>query len=199
MIMHESSWGTGKTQNVERDVMKALYPGDYALWMLSGYNPLENKKEMSHWGTDEYVIYAIDETDTSGYKEPSMFGDKDFKTSDIKKAELEGGLGVIRDNIITVITPPYGDSIPAIVQEAEGEYLLYYDKITPNMSIACGIRYLAYKIKAAGGSEEGGVRGYNGGGEENTTGEDDGYVNTINDFLENHLTLNGQTMEGLKK
>ena len=35
MIMVESGWGTGTTQNSGRDVMQALYPGDYALWLLS--------------------------------------------------------------------------------------------------------------------------------------------------------------------
>ena len=34
-----------------------------------------------------------------------------------------------------------------------GEYLIHYDRVTPNMGIACGVRYLAYHTEKAGCSE----------------------------------------------
>lgn len=198
MIMDESTWGNTSGKNGERDVMQSLYPGDYALWMFSGYDPMDKEKGRCHDGKDEKVIYAIDKTADEGYVEPTMYVHDKFNMDDVKKAKLEGGLGVVKDNIITVITSPCDESLPTDVQKAEGEYLLYYDRVTPNLSIACGIRHLAYKTKE-GGSEAEGVRGYNGQGKESVTGEDDAYFNAINEHLEKHLILNGKAMERLKE
>ncbi len=198
MIMDESSWGHDSGKNVERDVMQSLYPGDYALWMLSGYDPLDKEKGRCHYGIDEKVIYAIEKTADKGYVESTMFKHNKFNMGDVKEAKLESGLGVVRDNIITVITSLCDESLPTDVQRAEGEYLIYYDKITPNLSIACGIRHLVYKIKK-GGSEAEGVRGYNGDGKEGTTGKDDAYFIAINKHLEEHLALNGQPMGRLQE
>lgn len=202
MIMKESSLGeiTEKNKmNTNRDVMQALHPGDYALWILSGYSPKqlkENGGKMYHWGTDEYVVWAKDGTN---YKAASMNSDDTFNENATEQAGLEKGLGVLRDNVVTVIEPPYDDEVPPIIRFANGEYLIHFDRVTPNMSIACGIRHLAYHTKIAECSELGGVRGYNGGGQEEVTGVDDAYAKDINEHLDHLIDSDGKSVERLQK
>lgn len=218
MIMRESGWGTGSKMNANRDVMQALHPGDYALWILSGYNPKqlkENGGKMYHWGTDEYVVWAKDGTN---YSNASMrtgfdyyaYGDEDTPPDQCitttEQAELGNGLGVLRENVITVITGNESKEIRESdawknqqnKESPAGEYLIHYDRVTPNLSIACGIRYLVYQTKEKG-SEAGGVRGYNGDGTENKTGKKDGYAKDINTHLEHLIDSNGQSVGRLQE
>lgn len=72
-----------------------------------------------------------------------------------------------------------------MLEKNKGEYLIHYDEVTPNMSIACGAGYLAYLMNddRSGGSEKKGVRSYNGGGKQGKNGVEDAYVKSINENL----------------
>lgn len=210
MIMRESSLGeiTEKNKmNTNRDVMQALHPGDYALWILSGYSPRQHKEnggKMYHWGEDEYVVWAKDGTD---YKAASMNSDDRFDENATEQGELEKGLGILRENLISVVSEQEAEAIKKTdawknldsPKDPKGEYLIHFDRVTPNMSIACGVRYLAYHIKEAECSELGGVRGYNGDGTENKTGEKDRYAKDINTHLEHLIDSDGKPVERLQE
>lgn len=214
MIMRESSWGTGTKMNANRDVMQALHPGDYALWILSGYDPTIEK--MSHEGkTEAAVVWIYDGVE---YKNASMrkkfnYMATDEETSPEKQrttteaAGLGNGLGILRENIISVVSEQEVEAIQNTDEwknmnnpkNPKGEYLIHFDRVTPNMSIACGIRHLAYHTKLKDGSELEGVRGYNGKGAEEKTGIEDGYAKDINTHLEHLIDSNGQSVERLQK
>ena len=183
MIMEESQWGAEGAKNSARDVMQCLVPGDYALWILSGYNPKETvgiNQYRYHDGQDEKVVCVKDGTE---YKHASMRTDFNFYTdfqntiTTTSSAGFGEGLGILKNNVVTIIDNPVGE-----LKKYEEEYLIYYDRETPNMSIACGVGYLAY-CEEHEGSEKGGVRRYNGGGEEGKTGIDDSYVKSIDENL----------------
>lgn len=199
MIMDESEWGNQGRKNTERDVMQCFVPGDYALWILSGYNPveiMENGKNRYHDGQNEKVVWVKDGTD---YEQGSMrtkdytyYVDINNTITITNEAGFGEGLGILRDNVVTII-----DSSNVKLKDFAGEYLIHYDKETVNMSIACGIAYLAYHMEEAG-SEKGGVAGYNGGGKEKVTGVKDAYINDINDNLA-FLQHEDYTVEPLKE
>ena len=182
MIMDESSWGSPGAKNSSRDVMQCLVPGDYALWLLSGYNPLDTMDNGSfryHMGTNEEVVWIKDGAE---YKQGSMRTEFCYYKDEVKKITTTSemgfgdGLGILA-NIITII-----DSSEDELKEFAGEYLIHYDEETVNMSIACGTAYLAYNMGKMG-NEMAGVRQYNGGGKEEITGEADAYVKSINENL----------------
>lgn len=213
IIMRESSWGTEGDMNTKRDVMQVLHPGDFGLWILSGYDP--GLLGMYHQGNDEpKVVWRKDGED---YRNATMRNSFNYYTDDNKpsdqrvttteQGELGEGLGILRNNVITVI----GVKESVKIQESDawkkqmnkknpmGEYLIHYDRVTPNMSIACGVRYLAYKTKEAGGSEIGGVRGYNGKGQEEKTGINDAYAIDINKHLDHLINSDGQPVRRLQE
>ncbi len=197
IIMQESRWGSNGAKNSARDVMQCLVPGDYALWLLSGYNPTEetNNKPRYHQGQDEKVVWVRDGTE---YKQGSMrqgfnyYVDVQNRITATSHAGFGEGLGILRNNVVTII-----DGSDNMLKGYEGEYLICYDKETPNMSIACGVAYLAYCEEYAG-SEMGGVRQFNGGGEEGKTGKEDSYVKSIEDNLQ-CLRHEGYEIESLKE
>lgn len=205
MIMVESGWGTGTTQNSGRDVMQALYPGDYALWLLSGYNPTQ--KGMSHAGkTEPAVVWAKDGMDCNAASmrvQDYVYmysGEESDPSKGITMTEhigFKNGLGILRDNVITVITSDDSAKIKKL-KGSEGEYLIHYDRVTPNMSIACGVGYLAFNMED-GGSEEEGVRQYNNGGKESKTGIKDAYVKDVNEHLDYLILNDGKSVQGLQK
>ena len=171
MIMDESSWGDDGAKNCSRDVMQCLYPGDYALWILSGYDPTVLGR--SHMGISEPVVWVKD-------------GDE-YKQATIRPEFNSGivtgfGTGLrILDNVITIIS----ENDDQTLKNSKDEYLVHYDEVTPNMSIACGTGYLAYLINEDGsnGSEKEGVRAYNGEGKQGKSGVEDAYVKSINEKL----------------
>ncbi len=172
MIMDESSWGDDGAKNCSRDVMQCLYPGDYALWILSGYDPTLSGK--AHDGDSERVVWI---KDGGEYKEGSMRGE--FFADNV--SEFGNGLRIL-DNVISTISGTEND----LLAKYKDEYLIHYDEVTPNMSIACGTGYLAHLINddRGGGSEKEGVRSYNGGGKQGKNGVQDAYVKSINENLE---------------
>lgn len=172
MIMDESSWGDDGAKNCSRDVMQCLYPGDYALWILSGYDPTLSGK--AHDGDSERVVWIEDGDE---YKEGSMRGE--FFADNV--SEFGNGLRIL-DNVISTISGTEND----LLAKYKDEYLIHYDEVTPNMSIACGTGYLAHLINddRGGGSEKEGVRSYNGGGKQGKNGVQDAYVKSINENLE---------------
>ncbi|MBD5530669.1 MAG: hypothetical protein HDQ98_00490 [Lachnospiraceae bacterium] len=174
MIIDESEWGSGTDQNASRDVMQCLFSGDYGLWILSGNNP----KEIGRWHFDsehDPVVWIVrmNEDGEEEYVEASRR--KEFN-EDYARFSAECG---ILQNVITII----GDQdveLEAKLESYKGEYLIHYDAVTPNLSIACGIGYLAYNIERQK-TEAGGVAAYNGGGAETANGTP--YTKLINSIL----------------
>lgn len=180
MIMDESSWGTDPSHNGLNDVMQSLLPGDYALWILSGYDPTIEGR--SHQGSSEQVVFVVNGEE---YLQASMRSEFNYFYDDkgtITMTAHDGfgdGLGILRNNVLSIIGES-GEEVPLGLENFKGEYLIHYDAETPNMSIACGIGYLASNIEKEK-SERGGVAAYNGGGAEEKTGEP--YVDKINRCL----------------
>lgn len=75
--------------------------------------------------------------------------------------------------------------IQTLSVDANGEYHHYYDKVTPDMSIAVGIGWYAYKMNAGFGrsSEEKGVYKYNDGGDPGYITEFKGIMGDLEDAL----------------
>ena len=67
--------------------------------------------------------------------------------------------------------------------DANGEYHHYYDKVTPDMSIAVGIGWYAYKMNEEHGrlTEDEGIKAYNGGGDPDYVNEIDDKINELNE------------------
>lgn len=180
IIMAESSWGTDSKHNGLNDVTQALVPGDYALWILSGYDP--TPKDKSHFGNTEQVVWVVNE---GNYMEASMRQKFNYYYDNKKTITITAhagfgvGMGILQKNVISVIGES-GEQVPPELANSIGEYLIHYDAVTPNMSIACGIAHLASKIENAN-SEKQGVVDYNGGGAEKKGGVP--YKDRIDQFL----------------
>lgn len=196
MIMDETSWGTDARHNGLNDVMQVLVPGDFALWILSGYDPTPEDK--SHFGNTEQVVWVVNE---GNYQEASMrqeynyYYDNNRTITTTAHNGFGDGMGILQKNVISIIDTSE-EQVPAELANSDGEYLIHYDAVTPNMSIACGIAHLAVKIENAN-SEIGGVDAYNGGGAESKTGES--YVSKINKFLGELGYDDGNTVKLLQK
>lgn len=178
MIIDESQWGLGTRKNASRDVMQCLFSGDYGLWILSGNDPIQdNLSHMNSEGKSLIWVVRVNENGEEEYVEASMRNDFN---ENYTRFSVDCG---ILQNVITFIG--YEEiELEAKLEGYEGEYLIHYDAVTPNLSIACGIGYLAYNIEQAK-TEAGGVAAYNGGGAEAANGTSyTEWINSILSYLE---------------
>ena len=196
MIMDESSWGAKPKLNSINDVMQAFVPGDFALWILSGYDP--TLKDKSHYGNTEQVVWVVNE---GNYMEASMrvkdynyYYDNNNTITTTANCGFGDGIGILQKKVISIIDTSAGQ-VPTELANSDGQYLIHYDAETPNMSIACDIAYLAYNIENAN-SEREGVAAYNGGGAESKTGQS--YVDKIDGFLSELGYDDGSTVKLLQ-
>lgn len=198
MIMDETSWGKPGGKNAGRDVMQVLYSGDYGLWILSGYDPTEEKmRHADEENPNRYYIWTVDQAREQVYSEADIrtvfnfYENEERGITATNKAGFGDGLGILRDNVITIIDKSDENLVKNI-----GEYKIYYDRVTPNMSIACGTAYLAYNMQEEKG-EKAGVDAYNGGGAEATSGKP--YVDKVNEKLSYLRYDDGSVPEPLKE
>lgn len=178
MIMDESTWGSKGNKNSERDVMQSLFPGDPSLWILAGVDPELYESKRFVFVTKEGQITEASRAEYNG-----IF-------SDGKKVTEKYGYGdgfVRVRNTISIIDHPHDT----------GEECFYVDymKVTPNLSIACGIGVLAHKTNwnyAGEETEREGVRRYNGGGNPN-------YLDDITSHLKELYSTDEEAKKALLK
>lgn len=160
IIAEESSFGDGsymKSKNPSRNVMQSLSTGNSTVWIAAGINPFDT------FAIDENISYKmLDGTIKTDGSLPIYDNLKFFNAEDLKEE---------RKNYYFQDF----DVIKKIFEEdANGKYMVVFEKVTPNMSIATGIGLLAKKIEIKK-SIYFGIYEYN---------TNPGYVEKINGHLE---------------
>ncbi|MDE5699485.1 MAG: DUF4280 domain-containing protein [Lachnospiraceae bacterium] len=165
IIAQESSFGDNPDQedkNPSRNVMQSLATGNDNVWTAAGINPYD----MFSLG-DHIPFKKLDGTvNPNGSLPPETSGF--YKNRDDEKyVEKERVRMHFEDiNIIENIFETDND----------GKFMLIFDNVTSNMSIAVGVGVLAEKTNSANGSEYTGVVQYN---------SKPGYVEDVNKYLGN--------------
>lgn len=160
IIARESSCGRvaydgAEDRNPTRNVMQSLATGNSTVWIAMGINPYDE------WFEDEtYIRFK---------KLDGNYGEKGRLPDSITGIDAErekmhfNNFKIIKD----------------IFELKDGEYIVNFDKVTPDMSMAVGVGLLGYKIySVSDGNVYLGVKAYNGGGDKD-------YMDTINEHLRN--------------
>lgn len=133
--------GSGNKKNASRDVMQCLFPGDYGLWIMCNIDPnIEKMWHVKSVGDNRVWVVDINENGEREYKEASCVRDFHYTETLTSDCGFGDGFGFLQ-NMFTNIEED-DIELEAKLGSYEGEYLIHYDAVTPNLSIACGIGYL---------------------------------------------------------
>ncbi len=170
MIAQESSFGlvdNNAAKNPSRNVMQSLAVGNDTVWVASGINPYQKMFEKG----DSIAYKMLDGTvQTDGY----LVGKKEHTDLATIYLDEEAFRGYRKDQHYKDF-----DVLKDIFEVGEdGKYMVVFENVTPDMSIATGIGCLANKIKGENGNIYYGVRNYN-------SEDNDDYPELINQHLEN--------------
>lgn len=123
MMASESSYGVGNQyKNSTRDIMQALVPGDYNLWIAANKNPLEEGRY--HLNEGQKMVWVI-----GAYRDDASLPGS-FNQGHIKEVYgRKEGFGVLND---------------VVFANANQEYVVDYTKVTKRMSIALSTGFLAH-------------------------------------------------------
>jgi len=172
IIAQETSFGLvdddNAAKNPSRNVMQSLAVGNDTVWIASGINPFHDG--MFSVG-DDIAYKMLDGTvKTDGY----LVGKKEktgLSTTYMDKVAFQKYRNDLHYDDFDILKDIFEIG-------EDGKYMVVFDNVTPDMSIATGIGCLINKIKGEGGNIYYGVRDYN-------SRDNSIYPELINQHLEN--------------
>lgn len=173
IIAVESSFGDNYRpgRNPTRNVMQSLATGNDAVWIAAGINPYD----WGMFGKGDKISYQM--LDGTIKTDGDIYGGNLFEHAQTTPQQDSNEKTWLEKEREKCLYDEFDVIKDIFVIGNDGKYMVIFDNVTPNMSIATGIGVLANKIHAQDDNIAKGVMAYK-------TKGDTEYLNAVNGYLD---------------
>ena len=173
IIAVESSFGDNYRpgRNPTRNVMQSLATGNDAVWVAAGINPYD----WGMFGKGDKISYQM--LDGTIKTDGDIYGGSLFEHAQTTPQQDSNEKTWLQKEREKCLYDEFDVIKDIFVIGNDGKYMVIFDNVTPNMSIATGIGVLANKIHAQDDNIAKGVMAYK-------TKGDTEYLNAVNGYLD---------------